>query len=166
MQQKKKICAGFDGNSHEGYIYKNIDGKKYCKSCAFKLQPPKSIPKRTEKQKIKMSLKKDLLEEDRKFYADIWTKRFFEVVSDRYFFKKIKQPCCEVCGTDLRDEPNLFYFHHILEKRNYPHLRHVEENIAVVCEECHNLYETFPDKVPYLVEKRANLLEQENYKID
>ncbi len=166
MLSKKKICAGYNGVEHEDYIYKNINGRKYCKSCAFRLQPPKAIPKRTEKQKIKMSLKKDLLVEDQKFYTDIWTKRFFEHVPHRYFYKKVSQPICEVCGDPLPDEPNLMNFHHILEKRNYPHLRHDERNIAILCPECHNLYETFPDKVPYLVDKRAMLLEEENYKID
>lgn len=50
---KQKICAGCNELS---YIYKNIDGKKYCKSCTFKLQPSKSIQpyskRRKEQQKL------------------------------------------------------------------------------------------------------------------
>ena len=163
MVIKKKMCAGADGVAHEAYIYKNIDGKKYCKSCAFKLQPPKQINKMSEKQIFKMTLKKQLIDEDRKFYTEVWTKRFFIENKDvPNTYKMLIKPTCEVCGDRLSDEPNLMYFHHILEKRNYPNLRHVKENIAIVCPECHSMYETFPDKVPYLVDKRNQLLKKLN----
>lgn len=148
MERKKKVCAGFDGVPHEDYIYKNINGKKYCKSCTYRLQPPKSIPKVTEKQKFKITLKKDLHEQDRLFYLEVWEKRF----------RKIK-PYCEVCEVQLPSEPNLMNFHHICEKRNYPSLRHFEPNIAILCPDCHNRYETYPDNVPSLVERRKELLE-------
>lgn len=142
MQPKLKMCAGFDGNSHEAYIYKNIDGKKYCKSCTHKLRPQKPINKISAKQVFKMKLKTDLLEEDKKFYKKLWS----------YLPHN-----CEVCGIDLPNEPNIMFFHHILEKRNYPDLRHTPVNIAIVCPQCHNLYESYPDKVPYLVEYRKRL---------
>jgi len=162
MVTKKKMCAGADGVAHEAYIYKNIDGKKYCKSCAYKLQPPKQISKVSQKQVFKMTLKKQLLEEDKKFYTEVWADRFFvenKNVPNTYIL--LTPPKCECCNTRLSDEPNLMYFHHVLEKRNYPELRHVKENIAIVCAECHNMYETFPDKVPYLKEKREELMRNE-----
>jgi len=68
------------------------------------------------------------------------------------------QPKCECCGKELPLEPNLMFFHHILEKRNFPELRHHKENIAIVCAQCHSTYETMPDKVPYLKIKRDELL--------
>lgn len=162
MLQTKKLCAGFDGVEHEAYIYKNINGKKYCKSCTFKLQPPKAIKKMSEKGKFKMTLKKELLEEDKKFYTSVWIRRFFVENADvPGTYTRVVKPHCDICTTLLPDEPNLMFFHHILEKRNYPKLRHVYENITILCPECHNMYETFPDKIPALKNIRANLLEKE-----
>jgi len=157
MVTKKKICAGCNDLT---YIYKNIKGKKYCKSCTYKLQPPKQITKMSKKQVFKITLKKELLEEDKKFYLDVWRDRFFypnPYVPNTY--KKVRTCQCEnpECKVSLPDEPNLMYFHHILEKRNYPELRHLKENIAILCPDCHNKYETFPDKVPFLVKKREEL---------
>jgi hypothetical protein len=159
MVTKVKTCAGFDGKEHQAYIYKNIDGKKYCKFCALKLQPPKAIKKMSEKGVFKMGIKKELLIEDKRFYTEIWINRFF-TITENNTYKRKSLPQCEnpKCNQFLGDEPNLIYFHHILEKRNYPNLRHVSANIAVLCPECHNMYETFPDKVPYLVRKREELL--------
>jgi hypothetical protein len=154
MQAKKKICAGCLQTT---YIYKNIGGNKYCKTCAFKLQPPKAIPKRTEKQVFKMTLKKSLLEEDKQFYQKIWEER---TGGDPGMDILLSYPKCECCNKNLGSEPNLMYFHHILEKRNYPELRHEPENIAILCPDCHNRYETNPDKVPYLKQKRKQLLDE------
>jgi hypothetical protein len=158
---KMKECAGFDGVPHKAYIYKNIEGKKYCKSCAFKLQPPKSISKMSDKGKFKMTLKKELFEQDKKFYSEVWAERFFaENKNIPGTYVMLKAPRCENpdCQKRLGDEPNLLYFHHILEKRNYPEYRHLAENIAILCPECHNLYESYPDKVPYLVDRRKYLI--------
>lgn len=153
MNQKKKICAGFDGNEHEAYIYKNIGGKKYCKSCTYKLQPPKQINKVSEKQVFKIRIKKDLLEEDKKFYNKIWEERYSINVTHGVFHQ------CECCGKTLPGEPNLMYFHHILEKRNYPEYRHRERNIAIVCPDCHSSYESNPDNQPYLKYLKQDLLD-------
>jgi len=153
MAPYKKICAGCNT---EQYIYKNIKGKKYCRSCTFKLEPPKPIPKRTEKQVFKLKIKKDLIEEDKKFYLSVWEERTWEdeppgMLSTQY-------PKCECCGASLGSEPNLMNFHHILEKRNYPEYRHKEWNIAILCPDCHSRYESNPDNIPYLVQKREFLL--------
>ena len=161
MLTKKKECAGFNGVPHEAYIYKNIGGEKYCKSCAFKLQPPKQIRKVSEKQVFKMSIKKELLEKDKAFYTEVWIKRFFkDSLSVPGTYIKVKVICCEnpECKKRLPDEPNLMFFHHVLEKRNFPEYRHEEQNIAILCAECHNAYETFPDSVPYLKDLRIKLL--------
>lgn len=164
------MCAGFDGNSHEAYIYKNIDGKKYCKSCTLKLEPPKPIEsspikfkvnvikKISDKQRVKIEEKKALLEKDKEFYLSVWRHRFMYYGSVTQEWNYFTHPRCEVCEKTLPFEPNLTYFHHILEKRNYPELRHEQKNIAIVCPECHNKYETMPDMVPYLKQKREELL--------
>jgi len=151
MNKKKKICAGC---GEETYIYKNIDGEKYCKTCTYRLQPPKQIKKVSEKQVFRIKIKKDLLEEDKKFYQEVWEERFgiFEPMTYTTY------PRCECCNRALEFTPNLMYFHHILEKRNYPHYRHSKWNIAIVCAECHNSYESNPDNVPYLKHSRQSLL--------
>lgn len=163
IKQKLKECAGFDGNPHQAYIYKNIDGKKYCKSCALKLSPVEykfkihTIKRVSDKQRLKIEEKKVLVEEDKKFYLDIWQEKFDLDGEGLPTFEYWKWPECEVCGTRLSLEPNLTYFHHILEKRNFPQFRHMKWNIAIVCSECHNKYETMPDLVPYLRLKRDEL---------
>lgn len=164
IKPKLKQCAGFDGVPHQAYIYKNIDGKKYCKSCALKLEPKEykfkihAIKKISDKQKIKLEEKKELLIKDKDFYIEVWKKRFCLDAEGLPTQEYIGIPKCEVCGTRLSDIPNLMYFHHILEKRNFPELRHEEWNIAIVCPVCHNKYETMPDLVPYLKQKRDELL--------
>lgn len=80
------------------------------------------LKKQSEKKK---EVKKDLnlVEKDREFYMNIWNKR------------KRK---CEVCGVPFfTEEPRTYNFDHLLEKSKYPHLRHEEKNIALVCFFCH-----------------------------
>lgn len=156
MVSKKKLCAGCNDLT---YIYKNIEGKKYCKTCTQKLQPPKPIKKRSEKQVFKINLKKLLVKDDIAFYTKVWDNKF-------YGGDYMVNPYCEIpsCRKKLGSEPNMMFFHHILEKRNFPHLRHDPNNIAIICAECHNKYETLPDSVPYLVKKREILLKQEEFR--
>ena len=160
MVRRKKICAGCE---QETYIYKNIDGKKYCKSCTFKIQPVKVIKKVSNKQVFKLTLKKELLQVDREFYLSLWYKTFGRVknTADESGLDNVEVcPKCECCGTRLWFEPNLMYFHHILEKRNYPEYRHKEWNIAILCSDCHSRYESNPDNVPYLKMKKEKLLKE------
>lgn len=166
IKPKLKECAGFDGTPHQAYIYKNIDGKKYCKSCALKLEPKEytfkihAIKKVSEKQKIKIEEKKEQVQKDILFYLKLWEKKFSLDREGLPTYDYWKWPTCEVCGKRLSLEPNITYFHHILEKRNFPDLRHVEWNIAILCFECHSKYETMPDLVPYLKMKRDELLDK------
>lgn len=157
MKAKKKICAGFDGNEHEAYIYKNINGAKYCKSCALKLQPPKRIKPVSEKQKFKITLKKELLEEDKNFYLEVWSNRYIWTERENGIIVYKNTPKCECCDKVLESEPNIMYFHHILEKRNYPELRHVDWNIMILCPECHNAYETNPLSRPKIVNRKETV---------
>lgn len=45
---------------------------------------------------------------------------------------------CEVCGKPLGHEPRSYMFDHLLEKNKYPNLEFEEDNIALVCLECHD----------------------------
>lgn len=155
LSPKLKMCRGYGIPAHEAYIYKNIDGYPYCKSCALRKQPPKPINKVSTKMKFKMVLKKNLIRDDHQFYLSVWKKRFYDLSGTLL----IRTPKCECCQKKLGFEPLTTYFHHILEKRNYPELRHEKENIAILCPECHSRYETFPDNVPYLVNLRKTMLD-------
>lgn len=148
------MCAGCDS---EQYIYKNIEGKKYCKSCTQKLQPPKSINKVSKKQMFKISIKQTQIQEDMLFYLNVWKERFYATLTNGDEIMT-KSPRCENCSKKLGEEPNLMFFHHILEKRNFPKFRHLPENITILCPDCHSGYETYPDKFPKIQARRSELL--------
>ena len=122
MLNKIKQCAGWDGNSHPAYIYKNINGKKYCKLCTYRLEPPKQISKQSEKQRIRT--KEDVKEtkEQFKFFLKIWEER--KRADGRNY--------CEVSGEQLPFEPSSIYFDHLLEKSSFPEYRFDPENIIIV----------------------------------
>jgi len=153
IQSKKKICAGCH---KEQYIYKNIDGKKYCISCTNKLLPFKSIKKMSQKFKIKLVEKKQLIEEDKLFYKKVWDNLSKLDEGSNY---EQSYRSCEECNKKLGLEINFCFFHHILEKRNYPEYRHKDWNIALLCKQCHNEYETNPDTHPNLVRRRKESIE-------
>src|ERR1044072_1746091 len=156
----KKMCAGFDGNEHEAYIYKNIDGKKYCKLCTFKLQPPKGIRAVSVKNSntFRLKLKQTQIQKDKQFYLKIWEERFYTPLSNGEMIMW-KAPRCERCYRRLGEEPLTLFFHHILEKRNYPELRYHVPNIAILCSDCHSSYESRPDLFPDLIKRRKELME-------
>lgn len=85
---------------------------------------PKGLKKRTEKAQAKIDLKKELFPNDMAFYLSIWLSR---------------PHVCYNCGKNLGPKPLTIYFDHILEKGNpkYEHLRHVQENICLLCWDCH-----------------------------
>lgn len=64
MILKKKICVVCELPS---FIYKNVEGEKYCKSCYYRAFPPKKIVKVSKKQKSRnaeyMVLRNQYLEE-------------------------------------------------------------------------------------------------------
>lgn len=84
---------------------------------------PKALKKISEKGKIKKELKKELVQNDMSFYLKIWLAR---------------PHVCTFCKCDLGVKPKTYYFDHILEKQAFPGLRHDEENIQLLCLECHS----------------------------
>lgn len=82
-----------------------------------------TIPKRTERGKIKAEAKKELLKKDREFYMTVWNKR---------------PHLCNFCKCSLGYEPRTYHFDHILEKEVYPEYRHEPKNIQLLCLDCHN----------------------------
>lgn len=69
-------------------------------------------------QKIENMLK----EKDTEMYLTIW---------------KTRAHICISCLKYLGDTPKSYNFDHILEKSKYPNLRHIKDNIALLCFECH-----------------------------
>lgn len=51
MLAKKKPCDGEDCNGKLQYIWKNVDGKRYCKQCAAKQHTQKAKPTTTTSEK-------------------------------------------------------------------------------------------------------------------
>lgn len=116
---KAKICT-VDGCKNPRWA------KGYCKNHQNLRtdKKPKGIKKRTEKAQAKIDIKKELYPNDMAFYLGIWEER---------------PHICYACGKKLGPKPLTLYFDHILEKGNpkYEHLRHVAENICLLCWDCH-----------------------------
>lgn len=131
LNNKQKQCAGVEGISspHFAFIYKNIGGKKYCRDCAYKLQPPKAIPKRSERGRERIKEKIEATEEQFHLFIEIWEERKRE--DGRNY--------CEVTGKQLPSEPLSTYFDHLLEKAIYPEYRFDKRNIAIVDTDVHSL---------------------------
>lgn len=53
-------------------------------------------------------------------------------------WKNRKQHDCENCGKWLGNEPLSYMFDHLLEKSKFPELKYEEDNIMLVCLECHD----------------------------
>ncbi len=137
MKLKKKICKC--GCGREGYIW----ARGMLKECAYKDKKPKGLKKISDKGKAKKELKKALFPNDAAFYFGIWSKR---------------PHVCFNCGKDLGERPLTLYFDHILEKGNlrYEHLRHNEDNICLLCWDCH----TNKSLLPKLVDLREKTKEK------
>lgn len=92
-----------------------------------------TIPKISKKRQKKLDAQKDLQKLDHDFYKEVWA---------------ASPHSCVECKRKLGRIPNTMYFHHLLPKRNYPQYRHVPENIAIVCADCHQQVEVNIDKTP------------------
>ena len=114
----------------------NVWGKGYCKYHQYmrkdlraeRANKPRrrmiSIKKVSSTRQIKITSQNA---KDREFYLSLWDKREHK---------------CQYCGIPLDDEPEKWMFHHILFKgeNKYKHLRYYEENIDIVCFQCHSIF--------------------------
>jgi hypothetical protein len=103
------------------------------------------IAKVSKKRAKLLEDQKDMQKLDKEFYREHWL-----AAPHR----------CENCGCSLGKEPHTFFFHHLLEKRNYPELRHVHENIMLLCLEDHSKAETNIDFAPKIKERRLEAEKQ------
>ena len=100
--------------------------------------PIKAVSKHKAKEIV------DLKRSDEAFYQEVWDNRC---------------RVCENCGAGLGNEPNMTLFHHLMPKAKYPQLRHVEENIALLCFSCHS--EVHSAKPPIkIIKRQLELIEQ------
>jgi 5-methylcytosine-specific restriction endonuclease McrA len=111
IQRKLKRCKGPCGE--DKYIF----SKGLCLSC-YKLE---------NKEKFSLNKKKKIVkgrfENDKDFYQTIWESR---------------DHICENCNTFLGNEPRTYHFDHTLEKSKFPDLRYKEDNIMLLCLQCHS----------------------------
>ena len=107
-----------------------------CKTCGknaesdycFQHKPRKALAKTKMLNTINKNVKnvdnKRNISDMNAFFLQIWNGR--------------KEHKCENCGKWLGNEPLSYMFDHLLEKSKYPELKHEEENIMLVCLECHD----------------------------
>jgi hypothetical protein len=119
---KCKVCGK---NAQSEYCFLHKPKKQLTKRMdpTSKLGVGKSIQKRTSKQLSKEIDKKIQAHKMFEFFVDIWKK---------------KKHVCENCNKYLGEQPLSYMFDHLLEKSKYPELKFEEENIMLVCLECHD----------------------------
>jgi|TARA_R100000329_G_scaffold114770_1_gene94282 5-methylcytosine-specific restriction endonuclease McrA len=64
--------------------------------------------------------------------------------SQKELFKNVWQKrkhFCQVCKRFLGHIPKTFFFAHILSKGAYPRYKFLEENIILLCRDCHYKYD-------------------------
>lgn len=111
MVKKKKICAGCDTPF---YIYKNINGKKYCKACAYMISPPVKIKMVSDKKK----------QEDGEY------SKLRKIYLESHPFCEAKLPgICRGEATDI---------HHLYSGRNRSKYYLKTNTWKAVCRNCHN----------------------------
>lgn len=96
---------------------KNCEGD-YC----FVHKPRKAMGKSSKVAKKQDNSRN--ISDMRDFFLHIWNSK--------------KKHECENCGKWLGNEPLSYMFDHLLEKSKYPELKHEEDNIMLVCLECHD----------------------------
>lgn len=127
----------------------SLDFVRQLKANANEPKPKKTyvIAKVSKKRAKLIEEQKDLLKLDKEFYKEVYA------ASPHW---------CWNCGCKLPKEPQLFMFHHLLPKSQYPQFRHTPENICVLCLECHSKCETNIDFAPkikqLLIETEKKLL--------
>lgn len=96
------------------------------------------IPRVSKKRAAKIDQQKELLKLDEEFYKEVYA---------------ASPHSCQNCFCKLPKTPMNFMFHHLLPKRHYPELRHVPENIMILCLTCHSKAETNIDFAPRIKQR-------------
>ena len=104
-----------------------------CKTCGknaeseycFQHKPRKQLQQRGNKPSLtaKKKVSDGKSHQMREMFMDVWKKRPHR---------------CENCNVHLGSEPLSYMFDHVLEKSKYPDLRYEEENICMLCLDCHS----------------------------
>lgn len=118
-----------------------IWSKGRCKRCASKGYPRI----KTTRNEAKIAEQKRVRDLDLKTYMSIWNTR---------------PHVCYECNKKLSHPPNLMFFHHLIKKAGYPEFRHDEENIVLLCTDCHYQTETDPTKTPRVRELTVEIIKK------
>ena len=98
---------------------KNADSE-YC----FQHKPRKPLARSKGSKVVKNASSDGFISDMNVFFLQIWNKR--------------KKHDCENCGKWLGNEPLSYMFDHLLEKSKYPELKYEEDNICLLCLNCHD----------------------------
>ena len=133
-----------------------------CKTCGknaeseycFQHKPRKALAKTKGLSKVAKNVSFDnderIISDMNAFFLQVWNSR--------------KEHKCENCGKWLGKEPLSYMFDHLLEKSKHPELKYEEDNIMLVCLECHDnktrgfLTDLVRAKIEQVKKKFENLL--------
>jgi len=119
-------------------VYKGKEPTERIKA-SLKPKEPYKIPKQSAKKRALVDEEKALSKLDDIFYEELWAAS--------------PHVCQCGCKTKLTSPWKRSYFHHLLEKQNYPAFRHTPENIMLLTPNCHDKAEKKIKSMP-AVEKR------------
>lgn len=121
------------------------------------LKKGKGIKKISEKGKIKKEERKAWLEELHNWEFSLWDKKVEE--SCVYKTGLLCIECGDFLSTDTYKH-NLCCYSHLISKSSRKDLAMIEENLAIVCPDCHSKFEANPDKTPKQKELRDKMREK------
>jgi hypothetical protein len=107
------------------------------------LPPIKNGARLSAKQLAKMEQDGAFALLDKAFYATIWD---------------VSPHICQCgCNKPIPEPWSTANFHHLLEKADYPLLRHIPENIMILTEECHTAVTSNIDNRPKVRKRREQV---------
>lgn len=97
--------------------------------------------KRTPLKRVPLKAKRSPLKRVSKKRQELLKSQPSKVEQYEQFYRQIwnKQPhVCQSCNANLGSEMKSYMFDHLLEKSKYPDFAFEEDNIMIVCLQCHN----------------------------
>lgn len=130
MISKRKTCAGWDCNTHPAFIWKRINGKPYCKMCAYRIEKDLSENQETNLKKIENTqiLHNTMLN----WWKSLGTYKY-----------------CENCGLILPTTFSVNNVHHLLPKAKYRDVSLNTSYFMLLCNDCHGSYEISPNRIKH-----------------